>query len=313
MARRREVRNRFFAYLVLIISVGLFTFGSSQQALAQLGAIGGIGGISGGETNEAAPLFTMTGSPSFNEGEGSLSFAYQNTRITRIFGEKIEERSVDIFGASVDAELTSKVYLVGYGVTDLVSVGAVFSFDTSRVRATATDGSGAVAETEQEDLANPSFFVKYTVLRNPNISVRGTVKLPTGYDAGSDNAGVDLDLAYSVSLWGYSDLHLQVGYQYTLEDRFNFDPTDVLIANAALARSFGEDFVFFTELTFRQGGGSFDSENDSPTQKSLDVVPGFKARFQEKFLFSTAARIAVINDFELGYDYSYLALFSYVF
>ncbi|MDC4224127.1 MAG: hypothetical protein MPW15_07845 [Candidatus Manganitrophus sp.] len=312
MARRREIRNRLFAYLVLIIGVGVFTFGSSQQALAQLGAIGGIGGISGGDTNEASPLFTMTGSPSFNEGEGSLSFAYQNTRITRILGDKIEDRSVELFGANVDAELTSKVFLISYGVTDLLSVGAVFEFDTSRVRAT-DPTTGAVSKAEQEDLANPSFSVKYTVLRNPNISIRGTVKLPTGFEAGSDNPEVDLDLAYSVSLWGYSDLHLQVGYQYTFEDRFNFDPTDILVANAALARSFGENFTFFTELTYRQGGGSFDSENDSPTQKSLDVVPGFKAQFQEKFLFSTAARIAIINDFELGYDYSYLALFSYIF
>jgi hypothetical protein len=311
MARRREIRNRFFAYFVLIIGIGLFTFGSSEKALAQLGAIGGIGGISGGETNEATPLFTMTGSPSFNEGEGSFSFAYQNTRFTRIFGDKIEDRSVEIFGASLDAELTSKVFLIGYGVTDRLSVGAVFEFDTSRVRATA--GDGTVAETEQEDLANPSFSVKYTVVRNPNISVRGIVKLPTGYEAGSDNPEADLDLAYSVSLWGYSDLHMQVGYQYTFEDRFNFDPSDTLVANAALARSFGENFTFFTELNYRQKGGSFDSENDTPTQKSLDVVPGFKARFQEKFLFSTAARIALMNDFELGYDYSYLALFSYIF
>jgi hypothetical protein len=311
MARRRATRNRFLVYLVLIISVGLFTFGSSQRALAQLGAIGGIGGISGGETNEATPLFTMTGSPSFSEGEGSLSFAYQNTRITRIFGDKIEDRSVELFGASVDAELTSKVFLISYGVTDLLSVGAVFEFDTSRVRA--TDATGAVSKAEQEDLANPSFSVKYTVIRNPNISVRANVKLPTGFEAGSDNPEADLDLAYSVSLWGVSDLHLQVGYQYTFEDRFNFDPTDILVANAALARSFGENFTFFTELTYRQGGGSFDSENDSPTQRSLDVVPGFKAQFQEKFLFSTAARIALINDFELGYDYSYLALFSYIF
>jgi len=311
MARRREIRNRFFAYLVLFIGVGLFTFGSSRQALAQLGAIGGIGGISGGETNEAAPLFTMTGSPSFNEGEGSLSFAYQHTRVTRIFGDKIEDVSPGLFGATVSAELVSKVYLLGYGVTDLVSVGAVFEFDTSRIRA--TDTTGAVAKTEQEDLANPSFFVKYTLIRNPNISVRGTVKLPTGFEAGSDNPEVDLDLAYSVSLWGLSDFHLQVGYQYTFEDRFNFDPTDLLVANAALARSFGENFVLFTELTYRQGGGSFDSENESPTQKSLDVVPGFKVRFQESFLFSAAARVALINDFELGYDYSYLALFSYLF
>lgn len=310
MARLEEIRNRSFAYLVRIISAVLLTFGSSQQALAQLGAIGGIGGISGGETNEAAPLFTMTGSPSFKEGEGSLSFAYQHTRITRILGEKIEEASPGLFGATVSAELTSKVYLLGYGVTDLVSVGAVFEFDTSRVRATNTAG---VAKTEQEDLANPSFFVKYTVIRNPNISVRGTVRLPTGYEAGSDNPEFDLDLAYSVSLWGYSDLHMQVGYQYTFEDRFNFDPSNTLVANAALARSYGENFVFFTELAFRQAGGSLDSKNDSPTQKSLDLVPGFKARFQEKFLFSTAARIALINDFELGYDYSYLALFSYIF
>lgn len=312
MARRREIRNRLFAYLVLTLWVGFLTFGSSQQALAQLGAIGGIGGISGGETSEAAPLFTMTGSPSFNEGEGSLSFAYQNTRITRIFGDKIEDRSVELFGARVDAELASKVFLVSYGVTDLLSVGAVFELDASRVRAT-DPTTGAVSKLEQEGLANPSFSAKYTVLRNPNISVRGIVKLPTGYEAGSDNPEVDLDLAYSVSLRGVSDFHLQVGYQYTFEDRFHVDPTDILVVNAALARSFGENFVFFAELTYRQGGGSFDSQNDTPTQKSLDVVPGFKARFQEKFLFSTAARIALINDFSLGYDYSYLALFSYIF
>lgn len=308
MARPREIRNRFFVCFVLIIGVGLFTFGSSRQAFAQLGAIGGIGGISGGETNEATPLFTMTGSPSFNEGEGSLSFAYQNTRITRVFGEKIE----DELGANVAAELISKVFLVGYGVTDRFSVGAVFSHDTSRFHLR-LDSDLFPEKKETSGLANPSFSAKYTLVRNPNISVRATVGLPAGYEAGTENPLVALDLAYSVSLWGFSDFHLQAGYQYTFKDRFDVDPTDLFVANAALARSFGENFTFFTELIYRQGGGSFDSENDSPTQKSLDIVPGFKARFQEKFLFSTATRIALINDFELGYDYSYLALFSYIF
>lgn len=305
---RRESPNRFFAYLILIISVGLFIFGSSQKALAQLGAIGGIGGISWGETNEATPLFTMTGSPSFNEGEGSLSFAYQNTRITRVFGDKIE----DELGANIAAELISKVFLVGYGVTDRLSVGAVFSHDTSRFHI-GLDSDLFPEKKQTSGLANPSFTAKYTVVRNPNISVRGTVSLPTGYEAGTENLGVALDVAYSVSLWGVADLHLQAGYQYTFEDRFNIDPTDLVVANAAVARSFGENFVFFTEVTYRQGGGAFDSENDSPTQKSLDVVPGFKARFQENFLFSTAARIALLNDFQLGYDYSYLLLLSYIF
>lgn len=308
MARLREIRKHFLVYLILMIEIFGFAFGSPRQAFAQLGAIGGIGGISGAETTEATPLFTMTGTPSFREGEGSLSFAYQNTRITRAFGDKIEDR----LGATVAAELTSRVFLMSYGVTDRLSVGAVFEFDTSRVRAD-TDNDGVAEKVEQEDLANPSFSVKYTVLRNPNISIRGLVLLPTGYEAGTDNPSVQLDLAYSTSLGGFSDLHLQVGYQYTMKDRFSVDPTDILIANAALARSFGENFVFFTELTFRQGGGSFDSENDTPTQKSLDVVPGFKARFNEKFLVSAATRISLVNDFALGYDYSYLALLSYSF
>ena len=194
MARLKGIRNRFFTYLVLITGV-CFAFGSSRQVFAQLGAIGGIGGISGAETNEATPLFTMTGTPSFREGEGSLSFAYQNTRITRVFGDKIEDR----LGDSVAAELTSKVFLMSYGVTDLLSVGAVFEFDTSRVRGD-TDNDGIVEKVEQKDLTNPSFSAKYTLLRNPNISVRGIVTFPTGYEAGTDNAAVQLDLAYSVSL-----------------------------------------------------------------------------------------------------------------
>ena len=307
MARCGKIRSSFFIYLILIIGVW-FGFGSSRPAFAQLGAIGGIGGISGAETNEATPLFTMTGSPSFREGEGSLSIAYQNTRITRIFGDKLEDR----LGPSVAAELASKVFIMSYGMTDRLSVGAVFEFDTSRVRAD-TNHDGVAETVEQSGFSNPSFSAKYTVIRNPNISVRGIAKLPTGYAAGTDNPEVDLDLAYSTSLWGLSDLHLQVGYDYTLSDRFNVNPTDILVANAALARSFGENFVFFTEFTYRQGGGSFDSKNNSPTQKSLDVVPGFKARFKEKFLFSTATRISLINDFALGYDYSYLFLLSYIF
>src|SRR5579884_2349243 len=92
MARLRMIRNRSFASLILIIEIFLFAFGSARPVFAQLGAIGGIGGISGAETNEATPLFTMTGSPSFRAGEGSLSIAYQNTRITRSFGDKIEDR-----------------------------------------------------------------------------------------------------------------------------------------------------------------------------------------------------------------------------
>lgn len=308
MARRREIRNRLFAYLVLIIWVGMLTFGSSRQALAQLGAIGGIGGISGGETNEASPLFTMTGSPSFNEGEGNLSFAYQNTRITRFEGDKIE----DEFGPDFAAELVSKVFLVGYGVTDRFSVAAVFSQDTNRFHI-GLDSDLFPDKKETGGLANPSFSAKYTLIRNPNISVRGTLGLPSGYEAGSENPVVALDFAYSVSLWGMTDFHVQAGYQYTFKDRFDVDPTDLLVVNTALARSFGENFTFFTELTYRQGGGSFDSENDTPTQKSVDVIPGFKVEFQEKFLFSTAARIALINDFTLGYDYSYLILLSYLF
>lgn len=301
MARLRMIRNRSFAYLVLIIEIFLFTFGSARPVLAQLGAIGWIGGVSGAETNEATPLFTMTGSPSFRAGEGSLSIAYQNTRITRSFGDKIEER----YGAGTAAELTSKVFLMSYGVTDRLSVGAVLEFDTSRTRV--PDDKKVLHEAENSGLSNPSFSAKYTVIRNPNISIRGIVKLPTGYEAGTENREADLDLAYSVSLGGFSDFHLQLGYDYTLADRFGVNPPDLLVANAALARSFGENFVLFTELAYRRTKGG------SPLQKSLDVIPGFKARFQEKFLFSTATRISLINDFSLGYDYSYLALLSYIF
>lgn len=302
MARLKEIRKHFLVYLLLTIEAIGFAFGSPRPAFAQLGAIGGIGGISGAETNEATPLFTMTGSPSFREGEGSLSFAYQYTRITRRFGDKIEDR----LGPSVAAELTSKVFLMSYGVTDRFSVGAVFEFDTSRTRAD-TDGDGVAEKVDQKDLSNPSFSAKYTVIRNPNISIRGIVMLPTGYEAGNENPSVQLDLAYSVSMGGLADLHLQVGYQYTMKDRFDVDPTDLLIADAALARSFGENFVFFTELAYRQ------TKDSNPKQKSLDVIPGFKARFNEKFLFSAATRIALLNDFALGYDYSYLLLLSYNF
>ncbi|MBI3803799.1 MAG: hypothetical protein HY282_08570 [Nitrospirae bacterium] len=298
MARARQLWKLGFLYIV----IGLLFLGLPMTARAQLGAIGGIGGISGAETNEATPLFTMTGTPSFRAGEGSLNFAYLNTRVTRAFGDKIEDR----FGASVAAELVSKVFLVNYGVTDRWSVGAAFQFDTSRVRS-ATD------KVETKDLSNPSFSAKYTMIRNPNISVRGLVKLPTGYEAGSDNPELDLDLAWTASLWGYSDLHLQIGYQYTMDGRSGVNPTDLVIANAALARSFGENFVFFTELLYRRGGGSLDSKNKTAAQKSLDVTPGFKVQFKEKFLFSTAVRIALINDFALGYDYSYLALLGYLF
>lgn len=304
MARWSRSYQLFFTSLM----VGVFSLGSPMSALAQLGAIGGIGGISGAETNEATPLFTMTGSPSFKAGEGSLSFAYLNTRITRAFGDKIEDR----FGATVAAQLTSKIFLAGYGVTDRLSVGATYQFDTSRIKSD-SNGDGVFEKVEQKDLSNPSFSAKYTVIRNPNLSIRGLVKLPTGYEAGTDNPELDLDLAWSVSLWGLSDLHLQVGYQYTMDTRSNVNPSDVVVANAALARAFGENFVFFTELAFRRAGGSLDSKNDTPTQKSIDVIPGFKARFQEKFLFSTAVRIALVNDFALGYDYSYLALLSYLF
>jgi hypothetical protein len=289
-----------------------------MQARAQsLGAIGGIGGISG-EANEATPLFTMTGTPNFKEGEGSFTVGYLSTRVTRRFGDKIEERE---FGADIFAEVTSKVFIMSYGVTDRLAVGSVLSFDTTRIQQgfdTNSDGAiDQVDKTKTSGLSNPSFSAKYTLIRDPNISIRATAKLPSGsYEAGNESPEADLDLAYSVSM-GAADLHLQAGYQYTFAGRTGGNPSDVVVGNAALASSFGENFVLFTELNYRQAGGSFDTTPGNrlkdPTQKSLDFTPGMKVRFKESFLFSVASRISLINDFAFGYDYSYLALLSYVF
>ncbi|HLG21994.1 MAG TPA: transporter, partial [Candidatus Manganitrophaceae bacterium] len=194
-------------------------------------------------------------------------------------------------------------------------------FDATRTQFD-SDANGSIdTKTKASGLGNPSFSVKYTMVRDPNVSVRVIAKLPTGYEAGVDYPEGDLDLAYSVSL-GAVDLHLQAGYQYTGEDRNKVNPTDAVVANAALARSIGENFVLFTELNYRQAGGPLDTapqpnalgvKEEAPTQKILDVTPGFKARFKESFLFSAAARISIINDFVFGYDYSYLTLLSYIF
>lgn len=290
-----------------------------KKAEAQsLGAIGGISGISG-DTNEATPLFTMTGTSNFKEGEGSLSLGYLSTRVTRRFGDKIEDKE---FGKDIFAEVTSKVFVVSYGVTDRLAIGTVLSLDTTRIQqGFDTNNDGIVDRTDKTKtggLSNPSFSAKYALIRNPNISIRATAKLPAGsYEAGNESPEGDLDLAYSLSMGRVGDLHLQIGYQLTAAGRTGGNPSDIAVANGALATGFGENFVLFTELNYRQAGGGLDTHpvnrEKLSTQKSLDITPGFKVRFKERFLFSVAARIALINNFAFGYDYSYLALLSYVF
>ncbi|HLG21189.1 MAG TPA: transporter, partial [Candidatus Manganitrophaceae bacterium] len=220
MAQPRR-RSEILIIFSFIIGISWTALAPSRSADAQsLGAIGGIGGISG-ETGEATPLFTMTGSPSFREGEGSLSVAYLNARITRSFGDKLEDRS----GGNISAEVTSKILVMGYGATDRWAVGAVLPFDATRTQFD-SDANGSIdTKTKASGLGNPSFSVKYTMVRDPNISVRAIAKLPTGYEVGVDYPEGDLDLAYSVSL-GAVDLHLQAGYQYTGEDRNKVNPTD---------------------------------------------------------------------------------------
>jgi hypothetical protein len=307
---------------ILILFAGLLSF--PQFASAQfLGAIGGIEGV--GEDANATPLFTMTGEANTKEGTGVVGVAYAYTRFTRLFGEKIENPSNE-FGIPTEdfnraVEATSRVFLLGYGVTSRLNLGASVPFIEVRSRLPLTSTDPA-EEQQSHGIGNVAFSAKYQFSSEPNLAVRLSAQLPSGYEAGADYFQLAGDIAYSVEL-GPVSLHLQGGYIYSDVDRQELNHLNTAIANLALARRIGKGFTAVLELNYQRLMGDDDLEGvlgqpgvayqDPPTQQGLDLTPGFKVQVKENIVVASAVRIALINDLFFGYDTAYLLLAGYSF
>jgi hypothetical protein len=303
---------RWAAFLVVGWSLAAWPSPASAQLL---GAIGGIEGV--GDESAATPLLTMTGQADFSEGAGAVAVRLVYARVTRWFGEKIENPSEEFgtptFDSTRGLEITHRIFLLGYGVTDRWNIGLSLPFTEVRSRLPdPLSPTGPAEEQEQNGIGNLAAMVKYQFLEDPNLSVRIGAFLPSGYEVGAGFLQVTTDVAYSVQLNDLS-LHAQTGFVWTDRDRQNNDPSDAVLANLALARMIRGHLVAVLELNYQQRVGRDDLFVDAPTQTALDLTPGFKIPITERLTFSSSVRIALINTLSLGYDTQYLFLLGYGF
>jgi len=303
-------------FAVLLLSV-IFLASAASASAELLGAIGGIGGVE--EETSSKPLFTISGEALFKEGSGGVGLAYGYTRFTRLFGEKIEKPSKEFNLQTEDfsraLESTTRVLFIGYGVTSKLTVGAGLPLINAGSRLPSSP-TGPAVEQKSDGIGNISVEGKYQFSKNPNLAFHLNAQLPSGYDVGADYLQVEADLAYSVRV-DQTSFHLQGGYNWTGADRQDRARLDAVVANMAVVRNVGGNFAAFLELNYQQLTGTDDLEGvvyiDPPTQKSLDLTPGFNIKIKDNINFATAVRISLVNDFAAGYDMSYLFVIGTVF
>ena len=301
------LKESSFILIVLIILISL----SPSHAHAQLGAIGGVG-----EGAAATPVTTMTGEPLFGEGKGALAAAYIYTRFTRSFDEDIEKFN-SVFGTADPnraLEVSQKVYILAYGITDRFNLQLSVPSISLRVRGTDTT-TGQTEEDEIHGIGNTSVALKYQFARSPKLAAQVTWITPSGFEPAistdANRARMDLAGSFHTSL---ADIHIQVGYVYVGKDRADRDLSDGALANIALARFIGGSaFTAALELNCFRTGGVLDPKFDSPAQTALDISPGFRVKVKDNVDIISSVRIALINDVALGYDTSYLFMAGYSF
>jgi len=297
-------------FTILVLS-GLFLL-FPVLVHAQLGAIGGVG-----EGASATPVFTMTGEPLIAEGKGDIAAAYFYTRITRSYGDKLEKFS-NVFGTADPnraIEVTQKLYLMAYGITDRFNVQVMVPYGTLRLRATSNTLTGESEEAEVHGIGNTSAALKYQFSQSPKLAFQFTWIGPSGFEPAltTDATTLRADLAGSMHTSAV-DFHLQVGYAYVGEDRANRNLSDSAVVNLAIAKYLGGPVcTAVLELTGFRTGGVLDPKFDSPAQMALDLSPGLKVKVKDNFSIESAVKFSLINDLALGYDTSYLFLAGYTF
>lgn len=291
---------------------------SPVSAAAQLlGAIGGIEGL--GEKGTDAPIFTMSGRATLDEGEGVVGAGFTYLRFTREFGEDIEN-PVSEFGTLQDdnraIENTAKSLSLAYGVTSNFGLSASIPFITRRLHVTDTSTGTVVGDTAT-GIGNISVSGSYQFSSEPDFSGRVLVIFPSGFEVGSDFLILGADLAYSTKLGESSSLNFQAGYRYSDQDRKGRAQLDSVIFNAGLAKAIGDRFVLTMEINslFLVGGDDLEGEiyQDAPTQYAVDFLPGFKLGITDSISMAAAVRLALINQLALGYDAVYTVLVGYGF
>jgi hypothetical protein len=302
--------------LFAILLIGIFLVHPLSASAQLLGAIGGIEGV--GEEAAVTPILTMTGEANLAEGTGVVGVGYVYVRATRLFGEDIENASSE-WGFSEDdtreIEASSRVLLLGYGVTSQLNLGLSVPFTETRTKET-DPITAEFIETGQNGLGNVAVAGKYQFSLNRDLAARLTVQFPSGFEAGTDYLQLAADVAYSAKV-DQTSIHLQGGYLWTDQDRQDRERLDAIVANFALAQGIGEGFVGVLELNYIYYFGDDDFEGlfyfDPPDQMGLDLTPGLKIRIKDNLTFASAVRIALINDISVGYDTSYLFLLGYSF
>jgi hypothetical protein len=302
--------------LLLIPALVVFISVLPSSAWAEfLGAIGGIAGVEG---STVPPILGMSGETGLKEGEGVVMLEYDYARGVYLFGKKIEDSSTE-FQLPADpnrgTELTERVFRLAYGVTSRFNIGTSVPFVEQRSRFT-SPSSGLAEEQPSHGIGNVSFAGKYQFSSQPNLAVRLSWTLPSGYEVGDDFQRVATDLAYSTILAGTS-FHVQGGYQWTGKDRQDREHLDTAVANLAVARTFGERFSADLELNYQYLTGTDGLKGvvyiNPPRQKALDLIPGFVVQIKDNLTFAATIDFALSTTLAVGYDTSYSFKLAYKF
>jgi hypothetical protein len=303
----------------LLLIPALIVFIPALPSSVRAEFLGAIGGIEGVEGSTVPPIQGMSGETGLNEGDGVVTLEYDYTRGVYLFGKKIEDPSAEFQIPTSDPnranERTERVFRLAYGVTSRLNIGTSVPFveQTARFPLTPT---GPAEELQFHGIGNVSFVGKYQFSSRPNLAVRVSASLPSGFEVGNEFLTVETDLAYSTILAGTS-FHVQGGYKWTGKDRQDRDQLDTALANLAVARAFGARFSADLELNYQYLTGTDGLVGvfyiNPPRQKALDLIPGFAVQIKDNLTFAATVDFALDTTLAFGYDTSYSFKLGYRF